>query len=222
MTANSAPRYKTMKPIHLFLCCILFGTAGYAQEAETPPQVSFTQTITGNTYAVRSEWYVTTIANTANHLDDALYYLDGSPVAFEDQEQSLAQVIPEGLKRAMMATFTASEYAALKSIREALLISCIISNTGDVLELTYLIGTADYAKIPLAKFALLESNLKKYLKFRVTDFGKKLKYLSGCIAYNFYHYDLPYNEPESDQTGQQTGHDPTVGNDGRPTLNVNS
>ena len=53
--------------------------------------------------------------------------------------------------------------------------------------------------MPPSKFALLEKNLKKYVKWDVSYLGKKLQYMYGMTFVNFSRVKLDYSDDRSKQ-----------------------
>ena len=177
---------KNLFVIVLFTC---FVNTGYAQYAYIQ---GILVTAEGITYNVGTMKYTVNLENADNKLDDALNYKDGTPLAEEDYGRIRMRPTAGTVARALMATFTETEYEKLGTVDKALVIYCYTSSDGKLLEIAYMLSKRLAAYISPQKFALLERNLKKYLTFTVNDFGKQLQYVHGPLFVNFSRIELPY------------------------------
>lgn len=117
--------------------------------------------------------------------------------------------IPGCVEKAFTETFTREEYELLRTDAEAVLtIGYVISPAGVTEEVSF---TIDYVPcmlaIPPSKFALLEKNLKRYVKWDVNLFGRKLQFMHGMSFVNFSKIRLQYpsSEPEIPDLTVPTG-----------------
>ena len=144
---------------------------------------------------------ILSLSNIANTRGDAPeVYKDGSPIEPEFEEYAVANTVPGCVEKAFTETFTQEEYEMLKQDPTANIdIGYIISPQGVTEEVSFVM---DYApcmlRIPPAKYALLEKNLKRYVKWDVNLFGRKLQFMHGISFANFSKIRLQYpsSEPE--------------------------
>ena len=144
---------------------------------------------------------ILSLSNIANTRGDAPeVYKDGSPIEPEFEEYAVANTIPGCVEKAFTETFTQEEYETLKQDTAANIdIGYIISPQGVTEEVSFVM---DYAPcmlaIPPSKFALLEKNIKRYVKWDVNLFGRKLQFMHGMSFANFskIHLQYPSSEPE--------------------------
>ena len=144
---------------------------------------------------------ILSLSNIANTRGDAPeVYKDGSPIEPEFEEYAVANTVPGCVEKAFTETFTQEEYETLKQDTAANIdIGYIISPQGVTEEVSFVM---DYAPcmlaIPPSKFALLEKNLKRYVKWDVNLFGRKLQFMHGMSFVNFSKARLQYpsSEPE--------------------------
>ncbi len=126
--------------------------------------------------------------------DPNLYYKDGSPVE-EVHYPETCEMISGGLAKALMETFSESEYRQFQQLEGLLFwISYIIDPDGNTIEVGFTVSKiAEMLALPPAKFALLENNVKKYVKWKVSPDGKKVQYMHGLGFVNFSRIELPYD-----------------------------
>lgn len=153
---------------------------------------------------------ILSLANITNTRENAPeVYKDGSPIEPEFEEYAVANTIPGCVEKAFTETFTREEYELLRTDAEAVLtIGYVISPAGVTEEVSF---TIDYVPcmlaIPPSKFALLEKNLKRYVKWDVNLFGRKLQFMHGMSFVNFSKIRLQYpsSEPEIPDLTVPTG-----------------
>ena len=136
---------------------------------------------------------ILSLANITNTRENAPeVYKDGSPIEPEFEEYAVANTIPGCVEKAFTETFTREEYELLRTDAEAVLtigyVPCMLA-------------------IPPSKFALLEKNLKRYVKWDVNLFGRKLQFMHGMSFVNFSKIRLQYpsSEPEIPDLTVPTG-----------------
>lgn len=151
--------------------------------------------VDGITFDVKVGPYALSLDNATYEKgkDPNLYYKDGSLVEEEDYPEA-CEVISGGLAKALMKTFSESEYRQFQQLKGLLFwISYVIDSDGNTIEVGFAVSKiAEMLALPPAKFALLENNVKKYVKWKVLPDGKRLKYMYGMSFINWSQIDLPY------------------------------
>lgn len=178
---------KNLFIIVLFTCLV---NTGYAQYTYTPGKQETANSITFNVF--QDSKYVMRLENVENKLSDTLRYKDGTPLAGMDYAQVRINPASGMTARALMETFTETEYEELGVIDDSLIAYCYISTEGKILEISFILGKKWMPYISPLQFAELERNLKKYLTFKVNDFGKRLQYVHAPLFLNFSKIKLPY------------------------------
>ena len=166
----------------------------------------------GITFGVGMRHYTFSLDNVENiqmNQSGGYKYKDGTPVEEEFDGYATAETRPGGVEKALMETFSQEEYEALRSNPDAkLVISYVISPKGNTTEVGF---SLDYEpcmlSIPPEKYALLEKNLKRYVKWDVNLFGRKLQFMHGMSFVNFSKIRLQYpsSEPEIPDLTVPTG-----------------
>lgn len=151
-------------------------------------------TADGITFAVKRSKYTFLLSNVLNCKDEIpnWYYKDGTELTTEEEINAVFfKPFPGTIERAVRETFTEKEVASLRLLREApIAVYYVISPEGDILELAYSItAIPQMLSLPPSKFALLEKNLKKYVKFKVGYFAQKLQFMTGDGFINFSQMD---------------------------------
>ncbi len=146
----------------------------------------------GITYNVKVDKYSVILSNTANKLptDGKLYYKNGSEIVAQDEYEAVfGHSVPGSVERALRNTFTSDEIAPLWDVKESQMSICyLVSPEGDTMEVVFVVNNIpEMLAIPPEKFALLERNLKKYVKWNVSAQGRKVKYIDGWSPVNFWH-----------------------------------
>lgn len=143
----------------LFACFI---SAGYAQYT----YIRGTQvTAEGITYNVGTMKYTVNLENADNKLDDALYYKDGTPLAEENYGRIRMRPTAGMAARALMATFTETEYEKLGTVDKALVIYCYASSDGKLLEIAYIIAQGIGSLYITSKIRLVRAKFEKTSDF---------------------------------------------------------
>lgn len=160
-----------------------------------------TVTADGITFVVSNRHYIFSLDNVDNvqmSQSGGYRYKDGTLVEEEFADYATAETRPGCVDRALKETFSEEEYEALRNDRNAVVvIGYVISPEGNTPEVSFVV---DYAPcmlaIPPEKFALLEKNLKRYVKWDVNLFGRKLQFMHGLSFVNFSKINLDYSVPE--------------------------
>lgn len=189
-----------MKNILLYIVISGFVSSVTAQDYYTGRDLV---TADGITFEITKYGYTFDLSNVENiqmNQSGGYKYKDGTPVEEEFDGYATAETRPGNVEKALMETFSQEEYEALRSNRDAeLVIGYVISPEGNTTEVGF---SLDYEpcmlSIPPAKYALLEKNLKRYVKWDVNLFGRKLQFMHGMSFINFSKARLQYpsSEPE--------------------------
>ena len=144
---------------------------------------------------------IITLSNITNTRGNAReVYKDGSPIEPEYEECAVANTIPGCVEKAFTETFTREEYESLRADSEAILtMGYVISPEGNIEEVWFGFSKRPgLVALPPSKFALLEKNIKRYVKCEVNLFGRKLQFMHGMSFANFSKIRLQYpsSEPE--------------------------
>ncbi len=116
----------------------------------------------------------------------SLYYHDGS-VADQKRLGRLLYLVAHNENEILTATFTKEEYAKLQNVQENTLdVAMSISPEGEVIEVYFFFRPLPgFLALSPEKLALLERNIKKMVKWKVTEEGKKLKYTYSMWLIDF-------------------------------------
>lgn len=146
--------------------------------------ITFHITSTGTSYSFNNV--------TNGLLDKPIMWRDGRRVtreeyeALEEGELDIASV-----KKAFQETFTEEEYDALKEGKDYMSLYMSIDTEGRMVEVSlYFDATPRTRAIPPEQYALLEKNLKKYLRYTLSEDEKKLQFLRLDIPIAFQHLML--------------------------------
>ena len=133
----------------------------------------------------------------------------GSTVSAQDSYTGRDRITADGI------TFLASVYQgvilSLANITNTRENAPEVYKDGSPIEPEFVSFTIDYVPcmlaIPPSKFALLEKNLKRYVKWDVNLFGRKLQFMHGMSFVNFSKIRLQYpsSEPEIPDLTVPTG-----------------
>ena len=117
--------------------------------------------------------------NVTNELlNKPIVRLDGKPLTLEEYEAlEEGELDIPSVQTAFRETFTESEYRALQAGKDYMSLYMNISPEGRMTEVVFFIaGTPRTRAVPPEKYALLEKNLKTYLRYRVSDDEKRLQF----------------------------------------------
>lgn len=112
-------------------------------------------------------------------------YKDGSVIESDEDDNYLSTVVKideQTLKKAFKETFTQAEYQKLTQACNAIFEIHVVISDDVIEEMEFLVDVYEdpiFLQIPLAKYVLLEKNIKKYVK--VSDKVSTLKNLNTCI-----------------------------------------
>lgn len=147
------------------------------------------------TYEVGYAWDQLFLFNVANVKDnERLVFADGSFVR-EDEYDGISpgEMNLSSLKSAVRETFTEAEYRVLSDGGDQLDVYLVESLEGKILELDFIIRVSPRTlALPPEKYALLEKNLKKHVRFTVTEDEKKLQFIRTIITIDFKAVGLNY------------------------------
>lgn len=181
------------KSLFIVLFSICFIYVGYAQRYTYAHGMQI-ETLGATFNVFQDSKYVMRLENVKNKLSDTLRYKDGTLLAGMDYARvRMNNPVSGRVLRALMETFTETEYEELRVIDDSLIAYCYISTEGKILEISFILGKKWMSYISPLQFAELERNLKKYLIFTVNDFGKQLQYVHGPLFVNFSKIELPYD-----------------------------
>ncbi len=203
-----------MKIIYLLSVFVLYSIAGFAQarieDIETKEIVR-----AGDIVFVKSTLpFTVDYSNQNNKWIDTPYlqFKDGTPLDEYDYDAYELKANRASFDMAIRATFTKTEFQALANNPPALMTTYyVVSPEGQTIEVAFIIPTDSKVLIdlPPEKFALLEKNLKKYLKWTVNDFGKRMKFLHAWEFTDFPTMKIYY--PLFPPAGSTVGSQPANG-----------
>ena len=162
----------------------------------------------------RTSHYVTGYSNAMNKWIDAPYlqFKDGTPLDEYDYDAYDLKSSQASFDQAIRMTFTKKEMDELKNNPPAqMTFYYVVSPEGETLEVAFIIPkeSSILIDLPLKKYALLEKNLKKYLKWTVNDFGKTMKFLHAWRIVDFPTMKIYY--PLFPPAGSTVGSQPVNG-----------
>lgn len=155
-------------------------------------------TVDGITYQVRKRMELFLLSNISNHLlNENWQYRDETVIEFDsdniDYLSSHATFDWELMKKVLKETFTEAEYNRLcKADRSGFEVFYAIDGNGNILEVSFIINARmnpELARVPPEKYALLEKNIRKYIKWETNEYAKKFKFLHAFSQLDF--PDLP-------------------------------
>lgn len=161
-------------------------------------------TADGITYKVRKRMEVFNLSNVTNHLvNENWQYLNGSvidPGADNvDYLSASASFDLELMKKALKATFTQAEYKRLsKAERSGFEVFFAIDGNGKVLEVSFILNARinpELAQIPPEKYARLEKNIRKYIRWETNEYAKKFKFMHAFSQLQFPELPIDYSRP---------------------------
>ena len=146
---------------------------------------------TGNTTFIKTTLpFTTSYSNKANKWDNAsnLFFADGTPLDEYDYDAYELKSSQTSFDQAIRMTFTKKEMDELKNNPPAqMTFYYVVSPEGETIEVAFILPKESkiLTDLPPEKFALLEKNLKKYLKWTVNDFGKTMLFLHAWRIVDF-------------------------------------
>ena len=144
----------------------------------------------GDRYIKTIMRYTVGYSNQANKWIDAPYlqFKDGTPLDEYDYDAYELKSSQTSFDQAIRMTFTKKEMDELKNNPPArMTFYYVVSPEGETLEVAFILPKESkiLTDLPPEKFALLEKNLKKYLKWTVDDFGKTMLFLHAWRIVDF-------------------------------------
>ncbi len=149
-----------------------------------------TVTANGITYHVESQFdnYMLCVYDQTNTREPfaPLRYHNGTE-ADRKRLGRLLYLVAHNENEILTSTFTKEEYAKLqKTQNNSFYVALIVSPEGDVIEVYfYFKPLSEFLALSPEKLALLERNIKKLVKWKVTEEGKKLKYTYSMWLIDF-------------------------------------
>jgi len=125
-----------------------------------------------------------------------IMWLDGKWLS-EPEYEALAegQLDISSVKKAFRETFTEDEYKALVAGKDYMSLYMTMSTEGQVIDVTFFITISPrMVAVAPEKYALLENNLKRYVRYAVTEDEKKLKFFRLDIPIAFQSLHLRYSD----------------------------
>ena len=173
-----------MKKIIIFTILSMIGVGGIAQNYyKDGTQVCSN----GITYDVKLNPITMHLNNKANALIYGTWtFLNGTNIEFDENS----------FKEALRKTFTKAEFDKLHAVDEIkFTIYCVIDNNLKISELVFNMSIYEdpiFLQIPPAKYALLEKNIKKYVKIEANEYAKKFKYMHATKFVDFSKIQIDY------------------------------
>ena len=154
----------------------------------------------GITYTVTLDPFVFTLNNASNQLIHGTWtYKDGRKIESDEDNDYLnaeVKIDPETLKKAFKETFTKAEYQKLTQVREPKFEIYLVISDDVIEELEFMMDIYEapiFLQIPPAKYALLEKNIKKYVKIEANEYAKKFKYMHATKFVDFSKIQIDYD-----------------------------
>lgn len=175
-----------MKTIFLLLS-LAFTIGGYSQN---PYQNGTTVSADGITFEVRLSKYSFFLRNTANTRSQKANwrYKDGRELETLDEYAVIdGSMKPGGENQALRKSLPDSVILSLRSYKHSrMTIFYVIGPDGDTLEVTFIMSPVpELLSLPPETFALLEQNLKKYVKWEVNKYGQQLEFMQTSSFVHF-------------------------------------
>lgn len=154
--------------------------------------------VDGITYDVTHTPGVIALSNAANELlDQPIVRLDGTELTEAEYEDlSVGELEAGTLQQALLQTFTQEEYKALVQGKDVMRLLLVQRSDGCIAEVAFFIRDSPRtAALPPEKYALLERNIKSYVRYSLTAEEKQLKFVRMEIILNFAKMRLFYLKP---------------------------
>ena len=167
-----------MKKLFLSLLAINACTAMLAQEYYHD---GTRITADGITFNVRKRMEIFNLSNASNHLvNENWQYLDGTEVDpganNVDYLSARASFDLELMKKALKETFSKAEYERLSEAKKSgFRVFYAIDGQGNILEISFILNARlnpELARIPPEKYAQLEKNIRKHIKWETNEYAK--------------------------------------------------
>ncbi|WP_300104921.1 hypothetical protein [uncultured Alistipes sp.] len=155
----------------------------------------------GITYDVKLNFLALILTNKANSLIYGTWtYPDGSIIKSDHDENLLNTELEfeeNSFKEALKKTFTKAEFDKLHAVNGIKFnIYCVIDNDLIIRELDFYMSIYEdpiFLQIPPAKYALLEKNIKKYVKIEANEYAEKFKYMHATKFVDFSKIQIDYD-----------------------------
>ena len=186
-----------MKTIFLLLS-LVFAINGYPQNAY---QNVTTVSADGITFEVNFRWNGFLLSNVVNIYDDEVNwrYKDGRELETEDEYAVIDGTMkPGGENLAFRKSFLDADIESLRSYKHSpMTIFYVVGPDGDTLEVTFIMDAVpELLSLPPETFALLEQNLKKYVKWEVNVYGRQLEFMQAISPVHFQKVPLNSEVPQ--------------------------
>ena len=153
----------------------------------------------GITYDVKLNFLALILTNKANSLIYGTWtYPDGSIIKSDHDENLLNTELEfeeNSFKEALKKTFTKAEYQKLTQVREPKFEIYLVISDDVIEELEFMMDIYEapiFLLIPPAKYALLEKNIKKYVKIEANEYAKKFRYMHLSKFVDFSKIQIDY------------------------------
>lgn len=172
---------------YILLLALTFATGAYC---ENPYQNGSTVTADGITFEVDFRWNGFLLSNTANiYAGEANWrYKDGRELETEDEYAVIDGSMKPGVENlALRKSLPDSVILSLRSYKYSpMTIFYVIGPDGDTLEVSFIMNAVpELLSLPPETFALLEHNLKKYVKWEVNKYGQQLEFMQTSSFVHF-------------------------------------
>ena len=155
----------------------------------------------GITYHVKLNPITMHLNNKANSLIYGTWiFLNGTKIESDEDKDYLNTDIEfdeNSFKEALKKTFTKAEFDKLYAVDGIkFTIYCVIDNDLEIRELAFNMSIYEapiFLQIPPAKYALLEKNIKKYVKIEANEYAKKFKYMHATKFVDFSKIQIDYD-----------------------------
>lgn len=178
---------------YILLLALTFATGAYC---ENPYQNGSTVTADGITFKVENDKFGFALSNTANIYshESNWRYKDGRELETEDEYAVIDGSMKPGVENlALRKSLPDSVILSLRSYKHSrMTIFYVVGPDGDTLEVTFIMSPVpELLSLPPETFALLEHNLKKYVKWEVNKYGQQLEFMQ---TRSFVHFQkVPLN-----------------------------
>ncbi len=149
-------------------------------------------------YEVKVRPWSISLYNVQNRLIDSdLVYADGTYVTEDEYDRMvLGKLDMQTLEKAVMETFTEDEYRSLSDHKDQMTLLFVKSPEGRLAEVGFMIDASPRTLgFPPEKYALFEENMKKYVRFSVTEDEKQLRFSRAFYFLHFENLHLHYLKP---------------------------
>ena len=149
-------------------------------------------------YEVKVRPWSISLYNVQNRLIDSdLVYADGTYVTEDEYNRMvLGKLDMQTLEKAVMETFTEDEYRSLSDHKDQMTLLFVKSPEGRLAEVGFMIDASPRTLgFPPEKYALFEANMKKYVRFSVTEDEKQLRFSRAFYFLHFENLHLHYLKP---------------------------